>query len=420
MVGIKLLVTRFLERRTRKFLNKTSPKIIVVTGSIGKTSTTQAIAKVLRKSYKVATTRHNYNTPQGVVMSIFGYDIRTSLIGWVSVCGKVFLKSFRKPNFEVVVLELGTDGPGQLRDFAYLAPDIAVVTGIAPEHMEFFKTLEAVAIEELTVASYSKQILVNADLTSDRYIKTYLKDVNVVKYGEGQVYHASLEAKSGVVQIHLKKSLLSSKDYALVGVPGRAVLAASAAVADMLGMDHGSIQAGLLELKPVPGRMSRLNGVRGSTIIDDSYNSSPEAAKVALDYLYSQNAPQRIALLGMMNELGSESARFHSGLGEYCDPSRVDLVVTLGEDANSYLASAAEKRGCVVIRTHSPVEAAKIIAAQMKEGAAILAKGSQNGVYAEEAVKLLLADSADISRLVRQHDYWPAKKAKQFPELAGM
>jgi UDP-N-acetylmuramoyl-tripeptide--D-alanyl-D-alanine ligase len=185
-------------------------------------------------------------------------------------------------------------------------------------------------------------------------------------------------------------------------------------------MGHDAIQAGLLGLRPVAGRMNKLNGIKQSTIIDDTYNSSPEAAKAALDYLYSQDAPQKIALLGMMNELGGESARFHDELGNYCDPAHLELVVTLGEDANTYLATAAEKRGCVVIRTASPVEAASRISEQMKNGALILAKGSQNGVYAEEAVKRLLANSADQSRLVRQHDYWPAKKAKQFPELTNI
>jgi UDP-N-acetylmuramoyl-tripeptide--D-alanyl-D-alanine ligase len=171
-------------------------------------------------------------------------------------------------------------------------------------------------------------------------------------------------------------------------------------------MTPDQIAKGLANIKPVPGRMQRLRGVEGSLIIDDSYNSSPDAAKLALDYLYSINAPQKIAVLGNMNELGGYSKQAHEEIGSYCDPKQLELVITIGPDANNFLAKAAEAKGCRVERFDNPYKAGDFIRPLVKQGAAILVKGSQNKVFAEEAIKPLLADQADSEKLVRQTPQW--------------
>ena len=103
--------------------------------------------------------------------------------------------------------------------------------------------------------------------------------------------------------------------------------------------------------------MQELNGLNGSTIIDDSYNASPEAVKLALQTLYSMPAGYKIALLGNMNELGKFSEAAHEEVGEMCDPKQSDEVITIGPDANQFLAEAAKKRGCKVQSFNSPYEA---------------------------------------------------------------
>ena len=102
-------------------------------------------------------------------------------------------------------------------------------------------------------------------------------------------------------------------------------------------------------------------------------------------------------------------------MGKYCDPKKLDLIVTIGYEAQRSLAPAAQAEGCTVVVANSPQQAAEVIEAALKPGAAILAKGSQNGVFAEEAVKLLLANKQDAAKLVRQSDHWLAVKAQQFP-----
>jgi UDP-N-acetylmuramoyl-tripeptide--D-alanyl-D-alanine ligase len=194
-------------------------------------------------------------------------------------------------------------------------------------------------------------------------------------------------------------------------------VAAAQAVARTFGMDDDEIAAAAKEIRPQPGRMQPLEGLRDSKLIDDTYNASPEAVKAALEYLFSQHAPQKIALLGQMNELGNINESAHREIGKMCSPKNLDLVVTLGPEANRYLAEEAEAAGCQVIRTNSPIEAGQKIKAELKEGALVLLKGSQNGVFAEEAVRVLLAKPTDKRLLVRQTPQWLKKKRAQFKDF---
>jgi UDP-N-acetylmuramoyl-tripeptide--D-alanyl-D-alanine ligase len=162
--------------------------------------------------------------------------------------------------------------------------------------------------------------------------------------------------------------------------------------------------------------MQLLAGKRASSIIDDSYNSSPDSAIAALDTLAEMPTSQRIALLGSMNELGDSSAEAHAQVGAHCQPNFLNLLITLGIEANSSLAPAARQNGCRVVETSSPYEAAQIILANLESNAAILAKGSQNGVFAEEAVKQLLANPSHASKLVRQSPYWLNRKRQAYAD----
>jgi UDP-N-acetylmuramoyl-tripeptide--D-alanyl-D-alanine ligase len=165
--------------------------------------------------------------------------------------------------------------------------------------------------------------------------------------------------------------------------------------------------------------MQVLRGVQGSSIIDDTYNASPVAVEAALDVLYAAHTVQRIAILGNMNELGDYSAEAHCEVGRYCRPDKLDLVVTIGVDAEKYLAVAARAKGCIVESYSSPYEAGAAVLRHLKKGAVILAEGSQNGVFAEESLKGLLADKTDFSKLVRQSRYWMHTKRHQFGAPIG-
>jgi UDP-N-acetylmuramoyl-tripeptide--D-alanyl-D-alanine ligase len=408
------ILVRLLGWQVKRLRKKNDMRVVAVAGSIGKTSTKLAIAAVLGPSFRVRFQDGNYNHPVTVPLVFFDLPLPSlyNPFAWALTLLKIEWQLGQKYPYDVVVVEVGTDFPGNLSQFEqYLQADVGVLTAITPEHMEFFKDLDAVAKEELTIAKLSQKLLVNLDLCD----RKYLKKLNYTGYG---VHKKATYQLGGIQRAPEGLDFMVSKDgkVFVAGTLESVVktqlfsMAAAVAVADMLEVDGPAILASIGGIKPVSGRMQILNGVQHTTILDDTYNASPEAARAALDTLFELDAPQKIALLGNMNELGEYSPIAHEGVGAYCDPAKVDLVVTLGPDANKYLAATAEEAGCRVIRTKTPIEAAKVIKRELKDQAVILVKGSQNKVFAEETVKKLLADPADVAKLVRQSKAWIKKK----------
>lgn len=414
----KAIIVRLLGWQVRRLRSRHKFTVIGVVGSIGKTSTKFAIAQLLSASRKVQYQQGNYNDIVSVPLVLFGHAMPSLFnpIAW----SKIFLANEKiiagSYDYEFVVLELGTDGPGQLQEFTqYLHCEIGIVTAIAPEHMEFFKTLDAVADEEFSVALYSDQLVYNRDLCKDYVPETLIPSKSYGKdpKSDFKIVDAKFD-KEGA-------SFVITTEYTSLRMQHRAIswaqvysLTAAVSVGHELGLSNEEISKGVSAIRPVSGRMQLLQGVNGSTIIDETYNASPDAMKSALEALYTFPSPHKIALLGNMNELGEVSPALHREVGGACDPSKLALIVTLGPDANKYLAPAAEKRGCKVVRATTPYEAAEHIKPLMKPDTVLLAKGSQNGVFAEEAVKLLLGDPKDAGKLVRQSDDWISRKRKSF------
>jgi UDP-N-acetylmuramoyl-tripeptide--D-alanyl-D-alanine ligase len=208
-------------------------------------------------------------------------------------------------------------------------------------------------------------------------------------------------------------------DSPLLGSQGAKAVLAAATVAHYFGWDVDAIANGIGSITPVSGRMQLLDGRNGSAIIDDTYNASPVAVRAALDVLYVMPQKYKIAILGSMNELGDESQAAHEEIGAYCDPHKLSLVITVGNAAKEYLAPAAQAAGCTVQSFLSPYEAGNYVTDFVTSNTAVLAKGSQNGVFAEEAIKPLLADKTDALKLVRQSPYWLQIKKQQFPEAVN-
>lgn len=421
--ALKTFIVLILSWQVRRLKKRHPFKVVAIAGSVGKTSTKFAIASVLSTKHRVRYQTGNYNDIVTVPLVYFGQELPSLFnpVAWL----KVLLNNERQIvgafPWDVIVLELGTDGPGQISKFgSFVSADVAVVTAIAPEHMEFFGTVDAVASEELSVGLFSNRLLVNADLCDQKYLSSHMKRLAYGARQKADYYLAAVEMDKQGQKFELWRGsdrwIKARHDS--ISVVQLYSLAAAAAVADILSMETNEITRALQAVSAVPGRLQLLKGINGSKIIDDTYNASPEAAKSALDALYALEAPTKVALLGNMNELGEYSEQAHTEVGEHCDPNKLDVVVTLGVDANNYLAIAAEKKGCRVKRVSSPYEAAKVIKPFLHPGAVLLAKGSQNGVFAEEAVKLLLADPEDAAKLVRQSAAWLSKKDKSFKPVS--
>jgi UDP-N-acetylmuramoyl-tripeptide--D-alanyl-D-alanine ligase len=424
----KKYIQKKLEKYVVKYFKKhPEVKLIVVAGSVGKTSTKRAIATLLSQKYRVALHEGNHNTHLSAPLAILGIDYpgRVKSIGaWLSVFSAARERIKQPSGVDVIIAEIGTDHPGDIAKFgAYLKPYIGVVTAVTPEHMEFFTGIEAVAQEELAAANFSQIAVINRDDIESRFA-SFLTNPNVDTYGTTGLAEYRFETQDFTVDNGYVGAVIAP-DFdqpipATIKVVGEHSLRpamGAVAVAAKMGLEPQEIAAGLALIRAVPGRMNVLKGVENSIIIDDTYNSSPLAASSALQALYSLQAPQRIAILGSMNELGVTSSAEHEKLGNMCDPNVLSWVITIGDEAEKYLAPAARARGCQVKSFKSAIDAGSFAHSVLEEGAAVLAKGSQGGIYAEEAVKVLCVMSEE-PELVRQSPKWMKIKDEYFSKFA--
>ncbi len=417
---IKKQIVSILSWQVKRLRARHQFKTIIVAGSVGKTSTKLAIANVLSQKFRVQYQNGNYNDIVSVPLIYFG-QIMPALwnpFAWLIIFVKNEAIIRKDYLYDYVVLELGTDGQGQIEKFQkYVKADFGLLTAIAPEHMEFFETLDEVAKEEMVITELCETLMVNKDLCDAKYLTNLNKPVTSYSVKLPADYQlTNIKSSDGFYDfdiLHAGQTLLSAT-HETIAETQLYSLCAAATVASLAGLSPDEIINGMKGIHPVSGRMQHLAGINNSQIIDDTYNASPTAMQAALGTLYKISAPQKIAILGNMNELGSYSQQAHLEIGRYCDPKQLNLTVTIGPDANMYLATAAENNGCNVKTFNDPYSAGEFLKDYIKTNAVILAKGSQNGVFAEETVKLLLANPQDASKLVRQSPHWLKIKAKQF------
>lgn len=421
----KWIIQTILERSVRKYFAKHPDiKLVVVAGSVGKTSTKIAVGTVLSERFRVRLHEGNHNTQFSAPLAILGIDYPQklrSISAWRLVLKAVKARINEPTDVDVIVQELGTDRIGEIEHFGkYLVPDIAVITAVSPEHMEFFGTIENVAKEELTVANYSKQALINRD-DVDGVFSAYLTNASINTYGTSALaeYHFitnnyTIEGgHEGLFVFPESRHPIPANIHVLGEHTMRPAIAAGA-IAAKFGMNANDIAKGLSKVRTLSGRMNVLRGVNHSMIIDDTYNSSPLAAKAALRELFQLSAPQKIVVLGDMNELGQSSQIEHEELGQMCDMSQLAWVVTVGSETEKYLAPKAREKGCQVRSFQSALDAGTFVHSVIEEGAIVLFKGSQGNVYLEEAIKIILHSTIEERQLVRQSPKWMETKKNFF------
>lgn len=421
----KNYVQKKMERYSSRYF-KAHPevKLVVIAGSVGKTTTKIAIATVLAERYRVRMHEGNHNAQVSAPLAILGIDYPgniKSLSAWLSVFRAAKARIKDPTDVDIIIQELGTDRIGEIPHFGtYLRPDLAVITAISPEHMEYFGTIEAVAAEELAAANFSAAALINRDDIDGSHAK-YLTNANVNTYGTSGTAEYHFIAEDFTLDRGYKGNLvvpewqdLVTSNIKVLGEHSLRSAVAAGAVAIKLGLNATEVANGLSKVRSVPGRMNVLRGAEDTIIIDDTYNSSPLAAASAMRTLYSLSVPSRIAVLGSMNELGDSSAAEHQALGMLCDPNQLAWVVTVGEEAATHLAPSARAQGCQVKVCQNALEAGGFVHGILESGAAVLFKGSQGGIYLEEAVKIVLHATEEETSLVRQSPAWLKQKSDFF------
>lgn len=425
----KAVIQKKLEGYVKKYFKRhPEVKLVVVAGSVGKTTTKVAIATVLSERYRVRLHEGNHNSELSAPVAILGVKFPENLRNmkeWRAVFRAAKKRIAEPTDVDIIVQEIATDGIGQIPHFGtYLKPDLAVITAVSEEHMEFFKTLDAVAAEELSAANYSERALINRDDIAGKYAED-LTNANINTYGTTDAAEYHFIQRDFSVTDGYNGSFIAPEwdeevetSLKVLGESSLRAAVAAGAVGVKMGLTADEVRKGIKKIKAVNGRMNILRGVNDTIIIDDSYNSSPLAVEASLQTLYSLSVPQKIAVLGSMNELGDLSPEAHTAVGKLCDPTQLAHVITVGEDAEKYLAPAALSNGCHVVSFKSPLDAAAYAHKVLEKGAAILFKGSQGNVYLEEGIKIVLHSTEEESRLVRQSPQWMAIKQKFLDSLA--
>lgn len=430
---LKSLLQSLLRLLSKKILNKYKPDIIGITGSVGKTSSKEAIAAVLESKFTVRCSAKNYNNEIGLPLTIIGVEKSPgkSILGWMAVvikAKKLILK--RDKNYpEILVLEMGADKPGDIEYLTEFAPcKVGVLTFISHAHTEFFKTLKKIAQEKRVIISHLRQdgfavlnfdneLVMQSASTTKAEIITYgfkegadlrATDVNILK-----------DEKNGWPN-GLNFKVLFKGAVMPVYLPG--VMAKSAITSALSGLAVGTIfgvnlvegAQALSKLAGLPGRMRLIPGIKNTLIIDDTYNSSPEATKAAVEALAQvavKEGAERYAALGDMLELGLETENTHRELGFKVAEMGIDFLITVGEAAK-YIAQAAKEAGMEehhIASFAGSAEAGRFLQEKLKSGDVVLAKGSQGGRM-EKLVKEVMANPLQAANLLcRQEKEWVGK-----------
>ncbi len=416
---LKAPVALMLAMLARAIVRKYQPKIVMVTGSVGKTSTKDAIAAVLSERYYLRASEKSYNSEFGFPLTIIGAkNPWENPAGWFSVFQEA-LALIMLPNHypKLLVLEVGADRPGDLAKILKIAkPDVVVVTRLpdVPVHVEAYAGPQAVRDEEFTPAyalSSGAPLIISAD---DPHARTMAKRllVSVSMFGFADDADVKL-ANPSFFMDSTGQGMQAEIDGHTIHVPralGRPQLyapAAALAVAYALGMHKKDALKGLKTYGAPPGRACLLKGIHGSLIIDDTYNASPAATEEVLSALSLISLPgRRIAVLGDMLELGRYSVEEHERVGKLVS-EKVDILVSVGVRSRA-THQAAVNAGMPednAFAYDTANEAVPQLLGLIKEGDMVLVKGSQS-MRMERISEALLADTADAAKLVRQEKEW--------------
>lgn len=427
----------FLAIFIRLILRKYDPKVVAITGSVGKTGTTKAILHVLRKQFSTRGPIGNYNTDLGVPLTILGMESPgANPFGWLRVVGRALRLAFMQSAFpDVLVLELGADHPGEIRRLARLVrPHVGVVTAIGefvPVHREFFKTTDQLIKEKQELVNNVRDdgaAVLNADDERVQKMRSTrrLKFLSVgVSNSDAEVRASDLSLSTDLVQqdehaypvphahmhftLHIDGNAMPAE---LAGAlsPVRVISALQAvAVARELGMDVKAAVNALKDFEGPPGRLHALPGIKHTVLIDDSYNAAPASTHTALDVLAAVDfgGGRKIACLGTMGELGGQSRKEHRVVGEKA-ADVCDILMTVGADAKATAESAVEA-GMSQDRVFSFAESAecgRFLQERMEKGDTVLVKGSQS-TRMEKITREVMAEPERAEKLlVRQSEYW--------------
>ncbi len=355
--------------------------VVVITGSMGKTTTKDMAAALLATAGPVLKTEGNLNNQFGLPLTLFRL----------------------RPEHTAAVLELGMSAPGELRSLSLIArPDIAVLTNVAPVHLEFFASVDEIARAKAEVfaglAPGGLAVLNGDDPRVRRAGEAWSGPV--VWFGRDRRYEVSAEKVRGTA-FGMRFDLKVGGQTVEVALPLPGVhfvmnFLAAVAAAHARGIKPEAMAEAATHLSAAPhrGEVRRLGG--GITLLDDCYNSNPEALEAVSLALGSAGARRRVAVLGDMLELGQRGPEFHREAGERL-AERIQVLAAVGPLAQHFL-EGAKRAGMATGALHAFKDAAAAASAVpelVRPGDVVLVKGSR-GINLELVVEALLARYGEV------------------------
>ncbi|WP_297519151.1 UDP-N-acetylmuramoyl-tripeptide--D-alanyl-D-alanine ligase [uncultured Clostridium sp.] len=298
------------------YRNKLGIKVVGVTGSTGKTSTKDIMSSVLSTKYKVFKTKGNFNNHIGLPLMILELD----------------------STYDIAILEMGMSDLKEISFLAQIAkPEIAVITNVGLSHIENLKTRDNILKAKMEIVDFfikENTLIINAD---DDMLKTVEKnEYKLIRTG----LNKELDPKAENIELNKLSSTFDIVDGKLrksfnLSMPGKHNVGnfmLAYCVARELFVSIEEMQDGIENIEVTSMRLD-LKDADGFKVLDDCYNSSPDSVKSAIDLLVSLNGAKKIAALGTMRELGTESERAHREIGAYAKEKGLEKIFVFGEFA---------------------------------------------------------------------------------------
>lgn len=398
---MRKILQKILKILAKIALNKYKPVVIAITGSVGKTSTKEAIYSVLKSHFgekRVRRNYRNYNNEFGVPLAIFNLETAgRSIFRWIPKFIKMFwMIIFRVDYPDFLILEMGADKPGDIKyllDFVHHKVGVITAVGEIPVHVEFFESPEKVAEEKGTLLKMLGKEGIAVLNYDDKRVRKMSENINakIMTYGldkKADVKATNYELKiinqgKNISELNFKLDFKGSSVPAkLINVLGYQHLysaLAAAAVGIIFNVNLVEISEALKQIEPMPGRMRLLRGIKNTLIVDDSYNAALLSMEAALDSLNSFEGRRKIVVLGDMLEIGRYSSEAHTRVGKKA-AEVADLIFAVGNRAG-FVVEGAISAGFdsnKIFQFPNSEQAKMAVQKELKENDIILIKGSRS------------------------------------------
>lgn len=440
MMYVKQLVKQIFQYEARLILKKFKPKIIAISGSVGKSTTRDAIYLVLSKSFFIRKSEKSFTTELGIPLTIIGCHCGTgSILQWCkNILVGLNVLFFTSQYPEWLLLEIDGDRPGDFEGLSdWFHPNILVMTamGEIPAHVEVFGTMEKFLLEKkklLDTVTREGTVIYNIDdfHTANLVAQSTHKKVSCGVEGKADIYGNAFtilygnsngrQIPTGMMFEIMGEKLREKPEtyrekpmhniitiFNSVGIHNEYACLLATAVGQELGVSNTQILASLSRIETLPGRMKIISGIKDTVIIDDSYNASPVAMKESLQtFLSISTSGRKIVVLGDMMSLGKYSVDEHKKIAS--------LVISV----HTFISVGIRARGIAdelvslgfpeshILSVDTAQEAGRELQLLLEPGDSVFIKGSQS-LRMERTVEEIMRHPQDKKILLtRQDEEW--------------